>query len=493
MLSATRVFRIVYKTFYLLLYILLLILLLGSPADIIYQSLWVPPKHEYFVIVLSAAYFVTIFIVSFVYSMRLWINRGVLAAIPRSRIPIDKGDVPSSIRKEIVSGLSRSASIAFDARPRVLPPSLSAPFGAHVGQYGRGQNESSTGVASDGGRSGTPQEKQKKRFKFPTLKKTSTVGTEVGVNFPPPKPVWGEIEHNGWGSPLSPDFPTLEYATVISELANLIEAKAVTLAPEVPLSATAYESSMGPDGQQLGHAHGLGMRDPGAVALLQRGSLGMRDYLASLAELGVLPPSQTAAQFLVAYEHARFSTRPLSARRFREVMQLFAELLRSMVPIDPMSLSSPSMSMRTDSSETTGSSGSESSKASQIRHRHRRRRQMRHPHAVSAGARASSWQYKTAPTTPKDLRMAPGKSPSARTMATAAALEAAFSSLPSSSSSSPRLAASPDRLFRSNSRNSIASFAQSRHPYPNSQASSGSLRSLASAGSVVVRIGVTGD
>ncbi|TLS27570.1 hypothetical protein PpBr36_04351 [Pyricularia pennisetigena] len=559
MLSATRVFRIVYKTFYLLLYILLLILLLGSPADIIYQSLWVPPKHEYFVIVLSTAYLVTVLIVSFVYSMRLWINRGVLAAIPRSRIPIDKGDVPSSVRKEIISGLSRSASTAFDARPRVLPPSLSAPFGAHGGQYGRGQNESSTGVTSDGGRSGTPQEKQKKRFKFTSLKKTSTVGTEVGVSFPPPKPVWGEIEHNGWGSPLSPDFPTLEYATVTSELANLIEAKAITLAPEVPRSAAAYELGMGPNGQQLGHAHSLGMPDPDAVALLQRRNLGMRDYLASLAELGVLPPSQTAAEFLVAYEHARFSTRPLSARRFRELMQLFAELLRSMVPIDPMLLyvnghdghdqddnsehrigrdsdggaagrssdmdidddapaatatpstfgipsdsngnsgmrahgvstprsSSPSMSMRTDSSATTSSSGSGSSNASQIRHRHRRRRQLRHPHAVHAGARASSWQYRTAPTTPKDLRMAPGKSPSARTMATAAALEAAFSSQPSSSSSSPRVGASPDAPSRTNSRNSIPSFAQSRHPYPISQASSGSLRSLASGGSVVVRL-----
>lgn len=557
MLSATRVFRIVYKIFYILLYVLLLILLLGSPADIIYQSLWVPPKHEFFVIVLSAGYLTTVLIVSFVYSMRLWINRGVLAAIPRSRIPIDKGDVPSSVRKMIVSGLSRSAATAFDARPRLLPPSLmAAPFGVHGDQYRGEHNEWSTGVTSEGGGSGTPKGQEKKRFRFLTLKKMSTVESEMGINLPPHKPVWGEIEHNGWGSPLSPDFPALEYGAVVSELANLIEAKALTLAPQVSVSTATSEGGMGGDGQQRqGYTTSSGMSDPAAISLLQRGSLGMRDYLASLSELEVLPPSQTASEFLVAYEHSRFSTRPLSACRFRELMHLFADLLRSMVPIDPMLLyvnrydghdqdgssehrsergndlgpagrssdmdidddapaatatpssfgspgqatgsgtalrahgastprsSSPSMSMRTDSSADTGSSGSLNSQSSQIRHRHRRRHQPRRPPAISAG----SWQYRTAPTTPKGMRKTPGRSPSAR-LRVAAALEAAFSS-PSSNSSSPEAAAaeSQETPFSSNSRDSTINFAQTRHPYPISQASSGSLRSLASGGSVVVR------
>ncbi|KAL8380872.1 hypothetical protein RB595_005254 [Gaeumannomyces hyphopodioides] len=345
-MSAATLFRIVYTSFYFLLYIILVVLLLVSPADIITQSLQGADPQTFFVIVIATAYFTTTFIVVFVYSGRLYINRSVLASIPKAWIPVDKGDVPAAVRKIINASLSRSAAIAYDARPRAPPVHQPGVFDdrqsyrPHTARRSSGlwsppqqqQEQQQPHEAEGAGQRGSKEGKLK-FLKFLNLKKTPTAEDELGINLPPRKPVWGEIEHNGWGSPLSPDFPSLEYATVVSELPHLIEAKALTLAPPDPMS------TMPPDSDGASAAPTMFQPDPDAVALLQRGSLPLRDYLSGLAELGVLPtPSQVAGEFLAAYEQARFSTRPLSARAFRELMRLFADLLRSMKPLDPAML-----------------------------------------------------------------------------------------------------------------------------------------------------------
>ncbi|KAH8907256.1 hypothetical protein BR93DRAFT_879725 [Coniochaeta sp. PMI_546] len=425
--------RVAYNSIYLFLYIILAALILALLADVIRQA--VIRNQTFNILVIAITYIVTVLVLAFIYAIRLYINRSVLASIPKSYLPIEKGDLKKHVRKMIVAGLSRSAAIAYAARPRVAPN-----FPAQL-------------LGSDGEKAELGQA-QKERRSIPPfkLKKTVTVEDEMGISLPPVKPVWGEIEHPGWGSPTSPDLPDLQYASVISELPNLIEAKAITLAPPDP------DSQSDPP-----------MLDPEAVSLLQRTEeMGLRDYLTHLTDLGVLDVSQRTMDFIAKYEYARFSTRPLPNMRFRELMHLFAEILRSMKPLDPTVLASlidgdsddegpqesdidndapmtpgsdhgnrtPESSIARSTSSSTGSS---------------RSRVRRTPNLPVRNSSANTWQhsYRTAPTTPKSKRTA---------------------------------------LSRASS---VNSFAQTRNPYPISQASSGSLRS--DAGSVIIRLAEDGE
>lgn len=218
-------------------------------------------------------YVVTITVVSFVYLMRLYVNKTVLANIPKHWLPIEVGDVTKKVRAMIVEGLDKSSAIAFEARPREDDEGGRVVF-----------------VAGDG----------------------------LGVSKELQHALWNDIEHKGWASPKSPDLPNLQYSTVLSELPNLIEAKAMTLAPPDPTSED--------DAPVL---------DPEAIALLQRpADLSLRGYIDHLASLGVLTLDDTTTDFLQQYEYARFSTRPVSNARFRELMHLFAEILRLMTPLE---------------------------------------------------------------------------------------------------------------------------------------------------------------
>ncbi|KAL8296634.1 hypothetical protein RB597_005960 [Gaeumannomyces tritici] len=549
-MSAATLFRIVYTSFYFLLYIILVVLLLVSPADIIYQSLVGAEPQTFFVIVIAAAYFTTTCIVVFVYSGRLYINRSVLASIPKAWIPVDKGDVPTAVRRIINASLSRSAAIAYDARPRAPPVPQPGVFDDRQSYLPHTARRSS-GLWSPApqqqeeqqphGTEGAEQKRSKEgklKLKFFNLKEPPTAEDELGINLPPHKPVWGEVEHHGWGSPLSPDFPSLEYATVVSELPHLIEAKALTLAPPDPMS------TMPPDLDGAPAAPTMFQPDPDAVALLQRGSLPLRDYLSGLAELGVLSiPSQVAGEFLAAYEQARFSTRPLSARAFRELMRLFADLLRSMKPLDPAMLftddddrsssysvrgggrgdvdvdlddeapaatatpstmggangravnggvsavkrgggsraSSPgARSTRTASSAGGYTTSSSSSGRSQIRHHHRHHhRRHQAPGAVGRASSSHTWsQYRTAPNTPRRERTLA----EAVAAAAVAARDAEGRGVQVGDETSV-VSTLESRLPQPSG--SDSSFAQTRHPYAVSGESSGSLISLASSGSVV--------
>ena len=145
------------------------------------------------------------------------------------------------------------------------------------------------------------------------------------------EPVWGPISHPGWSSPSSPDLPNLHYGTVILELSNLIEAKAVSLAPIDP----SHDASTAPESDEPPPL------DPLTVSLLERpATMGLRDYVTHLTTLEMISPATLGTTFLSLYETARFSEIPLTEPEFRNLMAVFAEVLRSMKAIDPATIDS---------------------------------------------------------------------------------------------------------------------------------------------------------
>ncbi|TWU78990.1 hypothetical protein ED733_008277 [Metarhizium rileyi] len=284
-------FRFLYGSIYLLLFLVLLGLLLITPGDAIERSL--SNGQNYNVLIVTISYVVTVVIVVFVYVLRLYTTKTAIAGIPKTWVPIEKGDVKDVVYRMIHGGLNRSAAIALAARPREQTDLDGEPGESHG-------SEARARVV--GG-----------------MKKTKAVAEDVDLLLPPKRPVWGEIEHNGWASPNSPDLRNLQYSSVILELPNLIEAKALMMAP-------AEEQAMGADAPMI---------DGEAVGLLQRtANMTMREYMDRLATLGMLAMDETASQFVVQYEFARFSNRPISNAQFRELMHLFAELLRGLQPLD---------------------------------------------------------------------------------------------------------------------------------------------------------------
>ncbi|KAK8038507.1 sucrase ferredoxin domain-containing protein [Apiospora rasikravindrae] len=311
-------FRIFYNSLYFLFQLVLLALLLAVPGDIIRQAYLYTFQYAN-IIIISGVYLLSVIIVLFVYFLRLYITRTVLAGIPRSTTPIGKGDVKKQVRQMIAKDLGRSAAIAWEARPKVTGPNANPRTLGIVpeedNEYEQQSNEKAEG--DFGG-----QKLRRSTFTWATLKKSPTVESKMGIALPPTKPVWGEIEHNGWGSPNSPDLPNLQYSTVLSELPNLIEAKAVSQAP-VDRNASPEQPAF----------------DPEAVSMLQRAvHMGLRDYVLHLTSLGVIPSTQTVSDFLDAYERGRFSPKPMSNAAFRNLMHLFAEVLRNMQPLDPSTL-----------------------------------------------------------------------------------------------------------------------------------------------------------
>ncbi|KAI8956449.1 hypothetical protein F5Y11DRAFT_353784 [Daldinia sp. FL1419] len=427
--------RIVYASIYLLLCLLLAALFLVVPGDFIRQDIFY--SNQYInLIVLAIVSVLTVLIVLFIYILRLYVTRTVLASIPKTWIPIEKGDVPKEVRKVIVTDLGRSAAIALGAHPKVIAPVIRATSLEDVAEEV---------VIPDGN-----SKKSRLSFQFFKPKSPATAEEQLGISFPTLYPVWGEIEHDGWGSPSSPDLANLQYSTILSELPNLIEAKAVSQAPVDPTSA------MNPP-----------MFDADAVSVLQRRSnMTMRDYVTHLISIGVLSSSQEAFEFLDSYERARFSTRPMSNAHFRQLMHLFAELLRAMQPLDTASLYEPHSpddaysesyghidddAPRDTNPTTPARSGSVSFSISGSSTRSRARRLTLPDHNSST----HTWnQYRTAPTT-------------------------------------PRSKIGGRRTSQSTTSSSGRSFTQTRRHYPSSQASNASFRSASQ--SSVIRLATRED
>lgn len=288
--ARSAVSRGVYRTVYVLLYLVLIGLLLITPGDAIRRSL--DNGQRYNVLILAVCYVATIVVVLFVYVLRLYVNKTALAAIPKGWVPIDKGDVKDSVYRMISAGLQRSAAITYLSRPRDLVDDIAEDVRRRPGAtYSRPRL---------------------------TARTPDIIGQELGIKLPRQEVLWGKIEQPGWASPNSDDLPNLQYATVLSELPNLIEAKAMTVAPPDPES-TAEQPILNTE----------------VTELLQRDTTQtVRQYLEYLADLGVIEMDNTTIEFLNQYEHARFSNKPISNTRFRDLMHLFAELLRTMTSPD---------------------------------------------------------------------------------------------------------------------------------------------------------------
>ncbi|KAK7544570.1 sucrase/ferredoxin domain-containing protein [Phyllosticta citribraziliensis] len=288
-------FRIWYSSWYTVLFLILVVLLCVSPGDLVYQAI---RNHSYpNAFVVGGVYLLTLVIVGFVYSSRLYTNKTVLAAIPKSYIPVESGEVGKNVRRMIVKGFERSALIAWDSRPRDLR---------------------SEQVGDSVERLSSPDQSP------PATSKTDKLDDATVIPINPAAPPWGHISHPGWSSPSADSLPNLQFRTVVAELPNLIEAKAVSLAPPDP--AFAFPNL--PEGQVIPDAR--------IVSLLQRpSSMGLRDYIAHLSTFGLVNPPQVGAAFLARYEYARFSTDALGEAQFQELMDLFAQLLSGMMELSP--------------------------------------------------------------------------------------------------------------------------------------------------------------
>lgn len=338
-------FRIWYSTTYTTLLLLLLLILAITPADTIYQSIKSRELQKLFVI--GGVYLLTFSIVLLIYSTRIYTNRTVLSAIPKPYIPVEEGEVGKKVRRMVVKELKRSAIVAWDSRPRDLS-----------------MEEGDTSVEHLS-RPNTAESRKEKEKDDPHNKKKEEKDDQHGIKttilaISAKNPPWGHISHPGWASPSSPDLPNLQYWNVICELPNLIEAKAVSLAPPDP--AIEEASLQYPDNAPP-------LPDAQIVTLLQRPrSMSLRDYLARLAEFGLLNPPSLGSTFLAQYEHARFSTASLSEPEFRSIMAVFADILNGMTELDPdiveearaQSLASDNRSLAPTESAVSSSSSSQS-------------------------------------------------------------------------------------------------------------------------------------
>ncbi|EXJ77060.1 hypothetical protein A1O3_10218 [Capronia epimyces CBS 606.96] len=274
-------FRIFYSTSFTVVFLILVGFICFTPADAIYESY---KRHRLLdIFLITGAYVLTALIAALMYASRLYTNRSVLRDIPKTFLPIEKEDLPGKrVHRLIQDCLERSAVIAYQARPRSR----------------RIEHETETAGARMLALTNSP--------------------AYTDQNMEPP---WGEIAHPGWSSPAFKEMPNLEYATVVDELTDLVEAKAVSLAPLDP------RAEPGPDGTP--------MPDPRVIDELARPeAIGMRPYLRHLIDLGVVPDTPLTAAFLAAYERARFSSKPLTDGDFQALMRMFAELLRNMAPVN---------------------------------------------------------------------------------------------------------------------------------------------------------------
>ncbi|KAK5173995.1 uncharacterized protein LTR77_001074 [Saxophila tyrrhenica] len=284
-------FRIFYSTTYTTLYILCLGMLAIPPASMIWSA--IQNQAYQYVIMIGGTYILTALIAIFIYASRLYTNRTVLAGVGKAYIPIEDGELGRSVRKMIVKQLERSAIVAWESRPRDL--------------LGEILEAETVGVLP-------PEAEGLTRNDY-------TVGREISVD--PAHPPWGHVQHAGWSSPShfeENSTPNLHFAMVIDELPNLIEAKAVALAP-------AEETAV--------PANGPPMADPVVADVLRRPeTMSMRDYLTQLSYLGLVNPLELGQRFLMQYERARFGSSPVTEQEFHSLMADFSELLSGMAELD---------------------------------------------------------------------------------------------------------------------------------------------------------------
>ncbi|KAG9942585.1 hypothetical protein KCU85_g9186, partial [Aureobasidium melanogenum] len=310
-------FRIFYSTTYTTLFLVILILLAITPATLIYTA--IEANAYQYVFEVGGVYALVVILTLFIYSSRLYTNRSVLAAVGKSWIPVQPGEVSKNVRKEVVKAANRSARIAFETKPRNLQPEL-----ARIKKHSHESDQD----------------------------EPTTVGNIIHID--PHNPPWGHVSHAGWSSPSQLDAhlaPHIHFRTVVMELPNLVEARAVSLAPP--------DSSSNPQSQDA-----TTLADPRIVDLLSRKpAADMRSYLAQLSGLGLVPPD-VGQDFVQRYEHARFSPIPIQEDEFEHLMSVFATLLASMNQLPPRILEMAQLG--SDASSETSSLSSITSRSHSI-------------------------------------------------------------------------------------------------------------------------------
>ena len=285
-------FRIFYSTTYTTIYIVCLAFLAITPVSMVWQA--IENLALQYVVMIGGAYFLTASFAIFIFASRLHTNRTVMTGMGKAYIPVEADEVGGNIRKMIVAQYARSATIALESRPRDLV--------AEFLQTEQLDTLSSQTSAGD--------------------PKSVVVGREIPIN--PAFPPWGDVQNDGWSSPSlrsDGEMPNVQFDTVIEELPNLIEARAVSLAPRNPLATP---------------TNGMGQQDAVVFdALCRPETMGMRDYLTQLSYLGLVNPPEIGQSFLRQYEHARFNGLPIGEPQFRRLMSTFATLLAGMTEIHP--------------------------------------------------------------------------------------------------------------------------------------------------------------
>lgn len=418
-------FRIWYSTTYTTLLLILLLILAVTPGDTIHQSIRSKELQKLFVI--GGVYLLTFLIVALIYSTRIYTNRTVLSAIPKPYVPVEEGEVGKKVRRMVAKELEKSAIIAWDSRPRDLS---------------RDDAPDPDTLLS---RPNTASSK-KSRKKHPSLDATI-------LPVSPTNPPWGHVSHPGWASPSSPDLPNLQYWAVISELPNLIEAKAVSLAPPDP--AVELHNLTYPDNAPP-------LPDAQIVTLLQRPrTMGLRAYLARLAHFGLLNPPSLGPTFLSQYEYARFSTACLTEQEFRDIMAVFAEILNGMTALDQDFIDEAralSIASETRSLAPTESSSESSHERMQFRTPQLNRHRSVSPSSYTSSTTTSTQSPQTARTAPSHQRFDVLCTPSMRSVSETGSVlvheverRSPSTILPNSSTSSLRSEGSVIRL-RENAR-----------------------------------------
>ncbi|KAL8972510.1 MAG: hypothetical protein Q9197_002735 [Variospora fuerteventurae] len=282
-------FRIFYSTTFTVLAIATALLLLVTPGNLVYEAF--RRRRIYSIFIVAGAYLLTFVVTVLLYASRLYATRRALVHIPKDWSPLKEDDVEKKVRKLVADKLDEVTIMAYKIRPRDV---------SKDNQQGADDREQQDNVQ---------------------VIRPGALGVERPREKIPP---WGIIGHPGWSSPSSSDLPNLEFNPIIHELPNLIEAKAVSLAPPDPLYDPTVVDACEPP-----------FPDALFVELLQRPAImGLRGYISHLDALGMMDRPELAAPFLALYERARFSGNPLSEKEFRHLMAMFADILRSLHGLD---------------------------------------------------------------------------------------------------------------------------------------------------------------
>lgn len=275
-------FRIFYSTSFTIVFLLTVAFACAGPIDMVYQSYRRRRFIDIFII--AGIYLLTGVIAAFLYASRLYTNRSILKDIPKTFMPVDKSELPAKrVWRLIEDCKNRSAVVAYLARPRAKRVEIEVSY---------------------------TQERIRTLLKPEHTKDYHTF-----------EPQWGHISHPGWSSPAAKETPNLDYDKVVAELMDLIEARAVSLAPTKSLEPQDEDEADAPEEYIL-------------LALRRPEESGMRQYISQLVSLAVIENNSLTIAFLTLYERARFAPDPLSEDEFKSLMRMFAEILRTMKPLD---------------------------------------------------------------------------------------------------------------------------------------------------------------